>query len=102
MFIFMIYSPLLLFVGLVSAHYELFIGTILDIGYFQDQTPDSIQLATCKGKLSSLHPILNICHCVKVSRMTVGTHVGGCRPVVVSFKNFAEVRIKTLCFCKVL
>ena len=34
-----------------DAHYQLFIGTILDIGYFQDQTPDSLQLATCKGKL---------------------------------------------------
>ena len=50
-----------------DAHYQLFIGTILDIGYFQDQTPDSLQLATCKGKLGSLHPILNICHCVKDS-----------------------------------
>ena len=83
-----------------DAHYQLFIGTILDIGYFQDQTPDSLQLATCKGKLRTCQT--DCAHCVKVSRMTVGTHVGGCRPVVVTFKNFAEVGIDfCLNFCKI-
>ena len=77
-----------------DAHYQLFIGTILDIGYFQDQTPDSLQLATCKGKLRTRWT--DCAHCVKVSRMTVGTYVGGCRPVVVAFKNFAEVGIDFL------